>query len=250
MTVAQLVYVNNRVLLARIEYWTKTTFLSESQCKSLHNRFIKLLKNKMRIVSTAHNNIFTHQGIIGFLTLHQHLRSAQFAEFIIRINSNDWDGISTRIILRKTQLRAGLSECILTVDSQQILCINMNNNFNFNVLKAMKDQLFSFDIVDDISSWNIDSEGPTIMSIFRNTNNVHQSDQITQDFRKKVINNFMNRAETYLGLIFLKQLWHKQGSCLLTWKQIKYVLDLSLKGPKPLFFKTLELIVLSPAANH
>src|SRR4051812_23118030 len=51
MTVAQLVYVNNRVLLARIEYWTKTTFLSESQCKSFHNRFIKLLKNKMRIVS-------------------------------------------------------------------------------------------------------------------------------------------------------------------------------------------------------
>src|SRR3954454_24707548 len=116
----------------------------------------------MRIVSTAHNNIFTHQGLIGLVALHQHLRTAQYTEFIIRVNSKEWDGISTRIILRKAQLRAGLPDCILTTDPAKILQINLPNNFNFNILKSMKDQLFSFDTIVDTTHWNLDMDGPTI----------------------------------------------------------------------------------------
>lgn len=80
LTAAQLVYINNKVLLARIEYWAKTT----SKCKKLHNRFIQLIKRSMRVVSSANNNIFNHQGLVGATAMHQHLRTAQFTEFIIR----------------------------------------------------------------------------------------------------------------------------------------------------------------------
>jgi hypothetical protein len=60
VTTAQLVYMNNKVLLSRIEYWTKTTNISETLCKSLHNCYIKMVKHKMKIISTANNNIITH----------------------------------------------------------------------------------------------------------------------------------------------------------------------------------------------
>lgn len=108
---------------------------------------IKLLKQKMNIISTSNNNIFTHKGLVDCVPLHQHLRAAQYAEFIIRINSNDLDGISTRIIIRKTQLRLGLIDCIFTIDSAQTIALKWKNryNFNFELLKEMKDQCFNFD---------------------------------------------------------------------------------------------------------
>ncbi|CAG8744692.1 4279_t:CDS:1, partial [Rhizophagus irregularis] len=58
----------------------------------------------MGISKSAHNNIFTHQNIIGLVLLAQHLRTAQYSEFITRVNSNDWDGRSTRIMLKNAQL--------------------------------------------------------------------------------------------------------------------------------------------------
>jgi hypothetical protein len=102
---------------------------------------------------------------VEFTTLHQQLYTAQFAEFIIRINSTELDGISTRIMLRKVQLRAGFLDCILTIDPAMILSTNLSNNFNFNVLKAMKDQLFNFSTIVDYDSWKLNSKGLTIISI-------------------------------------------------------------------------------------
>ncbi|CAB4379286.1 unnamed protein product [Rhizophagus irregularis] len=100
ITASQVVYVNNVVLMARLEYWLKCTFLTQNQCRTLHNCMILLLKQKMRITKSANNNIFTHQGLVGMTSLLQHLRTAQYADFIVRINSQEWNGISTRIILR------------------------------------------------------------------------------------------------------------------------------------------------------
>jgi hypothetical protein len=166
---AQLIYVNNKVLLSRIEYWIKMINISETQCKLLHNCYIKMVKHKMKIISTANNNIITHQEIVGCTALHQHLRKAQFAEFIIRINSKDWDGISMRIMLRITQLHLGLTECILTTNLNNILSFNSKNNFNFSILQAMKDQLLDFDLIPDSdNTWNLNFNGLTIISFFKN----------------------------------------------------------------------------------
>lgn len=63
VTASQVVYVNNMVLMARLEYWLKCTFLTQNQCSTLHNCMILLLKQKMRITKSANNNIFTHQGL-------------------------------------------------------------------------------------------------------------------------------------------------------------------------------------------
>jgi exonuclease III/ribonuclease HI len=246
VTAAQLVYINNKVLLARIEYWTKISYISESNCKKLHNKFIRLIKNKMRIAANANNNIFNHQGLVGATALYQQLRSAQFAEFIIRINSHDWDGISTRIILRKTQLRLGLTECILTIDPTKILKCTRPKNFSFEILKAMRDQLFEFNSSTHTQSWHIPSMGPTIHDIINNHSIVPQQlNNATNTLsRERAINNYVDRPDSQLFLIFLCQLLCNNSSSLLSWTQIKHVLNISLKGPSPLYFRFLEQFIM------
>ncbi|PKY42042.1 hypothetical protein RhiirA4_455768 [Rhizophagus irregularis] len=89
VTALQVVYINNMVLMARLEYWLKCIFLTQNQCKTLHNCMILLLKQKMRITRSVNNNIFTHQGLVGMTLLLQYLRTAQYADFIVRINSQE-----------------------------------------------------------------------------------------------------------------------------------------------------------------
>ncbi|GBB84290.1 hypothetical protein RclHR1_01090029 [Rhizophagus clarus] len=146
---AQLIYINNKILLAKIEYWTKTVFINEHRCNSLHNLFIRLIENKMHIITSANNN--------------QHLRRAQFAEFIIRLNSSDWGGISTRILLRKIQIRLGIIDCIIIIHPSAIVDITNIKSFSFKVLREMKSQLYDFSRTQLATSWNIICNGPTII---------------------------------------------------------------------------------------
>ncbi|CAB4397632.1 unnamed protein product [Rhizophagus irregularis] len=119
----------------------------------------------MRITRSANNNIFTHQNIVGLVPLSQHLHTAQYSEFIIRINSRDWDGISIRIMLRNAQFRIGLQGCILVDHTELILKINLQSNFNFNLLKSFEDQMFSFRLTD-LTAWNLTTQHQhTIISI-------------------------------------------------------------------------------------
>ncbi|CAB4485139.1 unnamed protein product [Rhizophagus irregularis] len=83
VTASQVVYINNVILMARLEYWLKCTFLTQNQCRTLHNCIILLLKQKMRITRSVNNNIFTHQGLVGMILLLQHLKTAQYADFIV-----------------------------------------------------------------------------------------------------------------------------------------------------------------------
>jgi hypothetical protein len=80
---------------------------------------------------------------------------AQFAEFIIRFNSKDWRGISTRILLRKIQIRLGIIDCIITIHPSIILGITGIQSFSFKILRTMKDQLFDFSSTQLTTSWNI-----------------------------------------------------------------------------------------------
>ncbi|CAB5196262.1 unnamed protein product [Rhizophagus irregularis] len=205
ITESQVVYVNNVVLMARLEYWLKCTFLTQNQCRTLHNCMILLLKQKMRITKSANNNIFTHQGLVGMTSLLQHLRTAQYADFIVRINSQEWDGISTRIILRNAQLRAGLAGCILTIEPSKLLQVNIPNNFNFNILKDIKDQLFNFDAIN-VDDWHLDILDTTILDFLLQPNYNHNNTR-------------------------------GQGQAILRPNQIKMTLGISAAGPLPYFTK-------------
>ncbi|GBC06450.1 hypothetical protein RclHR1_06840004 [Rhizophagus clarus] len=117
----------------------------------------------MRIVTSANNNIVHHKGIIGTTALYQYLKGAQFAEFIIKLNSSDWGGISTRILLRKIQIRLGIIDCIITIHPSAIVDITNIKSFSFKVLREMKSQLYNFSRTQLATSWNIIRNSPTII---------------------------------------------------------------------------------------
>ncbi|GBC51437.2 uncharacterized protein OCT59_019444 [Rhizophagus irregularis] len=171
----------------------------------------------MSITKLANNNIFTHQGLVGMTSLLQHLRTAQYADFIVRINSQEWDGISTRIILRNAQLRAGLAGCILTIEPSKLLQVNIPNNFNFNILKDMKDQLFNFDAIN-VDDWHLDILDTTILDFLLQPNYNHNNTR-------------------------------GQGQDILRPNQIKMTLGISAAGPLPYFAKYI-IEQLSNALNR
>ncbi|GES76494.1 RNA-directed DNA polymerase from mobile element jockey-like [Rhizophagus clarus] len=234
---AQLIYINNKILLAKIEYWTKTVFINEHRCNSLHNSFIRLIKNKMRIVTSANNNIVHHKGIIGAIAHYQHLRGAQFAEFIIRLNSSNWGGISTRILLRKIQIRLGIIDCIITIHLSAIVDITNIKSFSFKVLREMKSQLYNFSRTQLATSWNIICNSPTIIEKLKQiTSRSNASDNAIN----KDLMSYYKKSDNQLGLIFYCQLLANSSSYLMTWDQIKHVHHLTAKGPRPRYMRALE----------
>ncbi|CAG8623613.1 1810_t:CDS:2, partial [Rhizophagus irregularis] len=172
----------------------------------------------MRITRSANNNIFTHQGLVGMTSLLQHLRITQYAEFIVRINSQEWGGISTRIILRNAQLRAGLAGCILTIEPSKLLQVNIPNNFNFNILKDMKDQLFNFDAIN-VEDWHLDILDTTILDFLLqpncNHNNIWLDHDLSERNRLKAFDNFIKRSNHYILLNSIKQFLGGQGQAIL-----------------------------------
>ncbi|CAB5194394.1 unnamed protein product [Rhizophagus irregularis] len=194
----------------------------------------------MRITRSANNNIFTHQGLVGMTSLLQHLRITQYAEFIVRINSQEWGGISTRIILRNAQLRAGLAGCILTIEPSKLLQVNIPNNFNFNILKDMKDQLFNFDAIN-VEDWHLDILDTTILDFLLQPNCNHNNTWLDHDLsernRLKAFDNFIKRSNHYILLNSIKQFLGGQGQAILRPNQIKMTLGISAAGPLPYFAK-------------
>ena len=63
LTVDQVVYINNRVLIPRLEYRLSTTLLPPNKAKSLFTPMTKIAKQAMRLPCTAHTNIVIHAGI-------------------------------------------------------------------------------------------------------------------------------------------------------------------------------------------
>ncbi|CAG8745749.1 5783_t:CDS:2, partial [Rhizophagus irregularis] len=156
--------------------------------------------------------------LVGMTSLLQHLRTAQYADFIVRINSQEWDGISTRIILRNAQLRAGLAGCILTIEPSKLLQVNIPNNFNFNILKDMKDQLFNFDAIN-VDDWHLDILDTTILDFLLQPNYNHNNTR-------------------------------GQGQAILRPNQIKMTLGISAAGPLPYFTKYQPITPQHPSLDR
>lgn len=249
LTVAQLVYVNNRVIIPRAEYRMQSTSISDNTATRLHRPFIMLLKKKLSLSSKTHNNLIHHTGLIGALSLQQSLFTAQSTNLVIRLNENTLSGRSTRMRLRHAQLKLGLSKCILTCEPSDIVYQKLNNNFAFNTLRKMKDQLFSFTMPERITNtWNVKENCTPIIDIL---NSLNDSSQIHIGFAEsKAIRSYHNRGTKHLPLLNVSQLLTNNGMNMLSWNQYKLMNDITLKGATPIFFKSLENKLLIPNDSH
>ena len=83
ITIDQVVYINNRVLIPRLEYRLCTTLFSIITARKLYTPLTKVAKQLLQLPSSAHTNVLTHPGLVGFLTLEQNQLVHHFTEFSI-----------------------------------------------------------------------------------------------------------------------------------------------------------------------
>ena len=63
ITLSQLVYINNIVIIPKLCYLLQVLKLSKHAIDSIHQPFIKLVKNKIGLVSTASNSLIYHPSM-------------------------------------------------------------------------------------------------------------------------------------------------------------------------------------------
>jgi len=69
VSLAHMVYMNNRVLLPRIEYRMQHHILPRDLCDRVQSPMFKLTKNKANMASTLANAVLTHKNIVGFKSI-------------------------------------------------------------------------------------------------------------------------------------------------------------------------------------
>ena len=73
VTISQLSYINNAVLLPKLSYMLQVTKLPEQALRSIHQPFWGFCKRKLGLASTTSNLLIQHSGILNFKSLHTDL---------------------------------------------------------------------------------------------------------------------------------------------------------------------------------
>ena len=69
VSLAHLVYINNKVLLPRIEYRLQHCILLKEICNQLQSSIFSLTKNKVSMAKTVANAVLSHKNIVDLKTI-------------------------------------------------------------------------------------------------------------------------------------------------------------------------------------
>ena len=168
ITVSQLVYINNAVLIPRLEYRLKTCIMEDVMYETLYRPIVKTLKNKAHLPSNTQNNILTHPGTFNLRTLWDNQLAAQITELIITLNSPSPAQCTTEIRLKQAQLALNITMTIIEAEPRLIVLNKIMNNHAYGVLRKAKDYMFSIQTPHNTDDWKIQGTGPDIRSWLSN----------------------------------------------------------------------------------
>ena len=86
-TAGHLTYVNNHVLLPKLQYISSTICLSEIQCNKLQRPISFLTKRKCTLPLTTSQDVMHHEGFLGLKSFFHFHTEATISDFIKRLNS-------------------------------------------------------------------------------------------------------------------------------------------------------------------
>ena len=71
LSVNQIAYINNIVLLPRLEYILSNILIDKNRCDTIYQLFIRVLKQKAELLITCANATILYKEIFGVMSLWQ-----------------------------------------------------------------------------------------------------------------------------------------------------------------------------------
>ena len=229
LTIDQTVYINNKVLIPRLEYRLSTTLLPMMTAHKLFTPMTKTAKQAMGIASSSHTNIITHTGITGLITLRQNQIVHHFTEFTVRVNENTIATTSSLIRLRQFQLQNKITTPIWNLPYDDFKSLSTCGNLSASILGLMKTMDFELQPTSDAVEWSIPGCGMDMISFI---NQYAPEDRIT-----KALKSIRNST---LPIFWINQCLDETSSTLTPYKVIKCHYAPTSKGRTPLWFLTVE----------
>ena len=231
ISIEQAKYINNKILLPRLDYKLSTCLLSKKECSEIQSPILQVVKWKAETERTASNALFFHPVFLGLKSLWQRHIESIITEWVIRINSPNIAGDLAKLRLKEAQLSLLATEPIWLLDESTINSISWANNFNAEILATAKKLQIS--VASDIAE-----EGWRICSP---QNPSQEIKKILQD------NNYSSNLKSIqkLGLWYIDQIILEKEQSLLTWQQLRRMRGNSTKGRVPNWFKKLEDILIN-----
>jgi len=221
VTASQLSYINNQVLLPKLEYILQATALSEKDLENIHQPIIRLCKKKLGIAQTAPNDIIFHGGILGFKSLASSLLAKQATSLLKRLNSNEGLESLAELRIKQGAIKAGILQDVRSVPFDAWHATLWKGNLSCNVIEKCK-------------LINLKFETQSIQNEVCN-----KEVAIVSFLDERAIKNSMN-TRVSLELVSLNQLIDPTGTSLMSWQQVRGIRERSMRGKTPDWFSRIE----------
>jgi hypothetical protein len=235
ITDKHILYIFNRLIVPRVEYWSQVLVLTKKQTEQLIIPFRRMFKNKLKFAKTAPNAILDNPHIYGYRDFYENQLQAKITDFCIQLNDQGLLGTITSIRLKSLQEQLWCSKPIVEKIPFDRIPNIRRNNYLLNMVLLCKHNNILLEILDKTTFSSIQGGKIPI------------EDVVDYTFYSKHRNRLRNNR-----ILFLDQLVSGDKSRLLMWKDIcnKVYISMINNGKKEeKWYKDIKKIVTLDGVN-